>query len=253
MADSLRLFLCPKTKKGLRVMSKHFMNGTPLGGIEQMMMLTPNFSPKGGGGVIVNNNARCKGGIQKCDECRAKIKSRDNPNDCLYFIEKRQIGKVEYRNLLKDCFGKIKNYSLQGRLKLFDSKFTGELFLNNNHKKRFYEAHRKHDLDLWDRSPRYLAVLFLFTADEVLWNVSKQAVFLYGFDFSSIHLRQISTEGYSLYQMAKTIWIGKEYIRINEIADMDLINDIAFKAIINASLITRYGAAVFLLENRMEK
>ena len=42
--------------------------------------------------------------------------------------------------------------------------------------------------------------------------------------------------------MAKTIWIGKEYKRINEIADMDLINDIAFKAIVKVSLIIRYGS-----------
>ena len=61
--------------------------GTSLGGIERMMM-TPNFSPRGGGVVVNNNNVRCKEGIQKCNECRAKIKSRDKPNDCLYFIEK---------------------------------------------------------------------------------------------------------------------------------------------------------------------
>ncbi|WP_242620481.1 hypothetical protein [Senegalia massiliensis] len=47
--------------------------------------------------------------------------------------------------------------------------------------------------------------------------------------------------------MAKTIWTGKESIRISEIADVDLIDDKAFKTIINASLITRDGTDIFLI------
>lgn len=47
--------------------------------------------------------------------------------------------------------------------------------------------------------------------------------------------------------MAKTIWTGKESIEISEIADVDLIDDKAFKTIINASLITRYGTDIFLI------
>ena len=35
-----------------------------------------------------------------------------------------------------------------------------------------------------------------------------------GFDFNKTHHRKISTEGYVIYQMAKTIWTGKEYIKL---------------------------------------
>lgn len=104
------------------------------------------------------------------------------------------------------------------------------------------------DIEIWERSPSYLAVIFLLTADEVLWNISENAVCLNGFDFSQIHLRQISTEGYALYQTAKTISIGKEYIKISEIADRELIDDTGFKIIINASLIAKYGADVFSIK-----
>lgn len=68
-----------------------------------------------------------------------------------------------------------------------------------------------------------------------------------GFDFSQMQLKQISTNGYALYQTAKIISIGKEYIQINEIADRDLIDDITFKTIINSALIVRYGAGLFLI------
>jgi len=225
-------------------MSKYFMYGTSLGGIEQLMMLAPNF-PQRRSGIVINNNFNCEGGIKICDGCVAKVKSRGNPNDCFCFKEKLEADEIDYTDLIKDCFGRIKNNALKDRLKLLSNSFTGELFLNHNHKKRFYHLHHEQDVEVWERTPSYLAVIFLLTADEVLWDISEHAVCLNGFDFSNIHLRNISTEGYALYQTAKTIWSGKEYIRISEIADADLIDDTAFKIIINASLIAKYGADVF--------
>ena len=225
-------------------MSRYFMYGTSLGGIEQLMMLAPNFSPRGSG-IVINNHFNCEGGIKICAGCVAKVKNGGNSNDCFCFKEKLEADEIEYTDLIKDCFGIIKNSVLKGRLQLLSSKFTGELFLNHSHKERFYHIHHKQDIEVWERSPSYLAVIFLLTADEVLWNISEHAVGLNGFDFSNIHLRQISTDGYALYQTAKTISTGKEYIRISEIADRELIDDRAFKIIINASIIAKYGADVF--------
>ncbi|MGB4661438.1 MULTISPECIES: hypothetical protein [Sedimentibacter] len=228
-------------------MSRYFMYGTTLGGIEQLMMLAPNF-PQRRSGIVINNHFNCKGGIKSCNGCLSTAKTRGNPNDCFCFKEKLKADEIEYTDLIRDCFGRIKNYALKNRLKLLSSKFTGELFLDYNHKERFHHVNHKQDIEVWERTPTYLAVIFLLTADEVLWNISEHAVCLNGFDFTQIHLRQISTAGYALYQTAKTIWSGKEYIRISEIADKELIDDYAFKIIINASLIAKYGADVFSIE-----
>ncbi|MDD4714850.1 MAG: hypothetical protein WC179_09390 [Candidatus Cloacimonadaceae bacterium] len=228
-------------------MSRYFMYGTSLGGVEQLMMLAPNF-PQRRSGIVINNHFNCEGGIKICNGCVKNVKSRGKPNDCFCFKEKLEADEVEYIDLITDCFGRIKNYSLKERLKLLSNRFTGELFLNHNHKERFYQLHCMQDIEIWERSPSYLAVIFLLTADEVLWNISENAVCLNGFDFSQIHLRQISTEGYALYQTAKTISIGKEYIKISEIADRELIDDTGFKIIINASLIAKYGADVFSIK-----
>ena len=247
MIDSLRLFFISKTKKGLRTMSRYFMYGTSLEGIEQLMMLAPNF-PQRRSGIVINNHFNCEGSIKICDGCAAKIKSRGNPSDCFCFKEKLEADEIEYTDLIRDCFGRIKNYSLKDRLKLLSNSFTGELFLNHKHKERFNHVQHNQDIEVWERSASYLAVIFLLTADEILWNISEHAVCLNGFDFSNIHLRQISTDGYALYQTAKTISTEKEYIRINEIADKELIDDTAFKIIINASLIAKYGANVFLIK-----
>jgi len=123
------------------------------------------------------------------------------------------------------------------------NNFEGEAFLNNKHKERFYSKIHKQGVNMEDISPRYIATLFLLTADDMLGGLVKPN----GFDFSQIHLKEISTNGYALYQTAKTISMGKEYIQINEIADEDLIDDITFKTIINSALIVRYGAELFLI------
>lgn len=233
MIDSLRLFFISKTnrKKGLRTMSSYFMYGTSLGGIEQLMMLAPNFSPRGNG-VIINNHFNCKGGIKDCNGCITKVKSRGSTSNCFCFKEKLEVDEIGYTDLIRDCFGSIKNYALKERLKILNNRFTGQLFINHNHKERFHHLIQKQDIDIEDGFPSCLAVIFLLTADEVLWNISEDAFCQNGCDFSQIHLRQISTEGYALYQTAKTISTGKEYIRISEIADKELIDDAAFKIII---------------------
>ncbi|MBU3220368.1 hypothetical protein [Clostridium algidicarnis] len=217
-------------------MSRFFMYGTSLEGIEQLMMAAPNFSPRRTG-IVINNYFNCEGGAAECN-CYT---------DICFYLKEREADEIRYKDLIQDCFSKIKSYALKNRLKLFTGNFKGELFLNNAHKERFYNELHKQDIDINDISPRYIATLFLLTADDILWKLAEHSVRPNGFDFSQIHLKEINTDGYALYQTAKTISTGKEYISINEIADEDLINDTTFKAIINAALITRYGGDVFLI------
>ncbi|WP_353096054.1 hypothetical protein [Tissierella praeacuta] len=78
--------------------------------------------------------------------------------------------------MIRYCFGKIKNHSLKNRLKLLTNNFKGEIFLNLNHKERFYRVIYEQDLDIYDISPRYIAVIFLLTSDEILWDISEDTV-----------------------------------------------------------------------------
>ena len=227
-------------------MSKFFMYGTSLEGIEQLMMMAPNFIPRGSG-IVINNYFNCEGGVVDCNRSTSSVRERSNTNMYINLKEKLKGDEIKYSDLVKDSFGKSNNNALRSRLKLLSSKFKGEMFLNNSHKERFYNVLQKQEMDLIDKSPKYLAILFLLTSDEILWELSEDAASLNGFDFNKIRLRKISTDSYALYQTAKTISSGKEYIKISEIADKDLIEDTAFKAIINASLIARYGVDIFLI------
>ncbi|NCC86289.1 MAG: hypothetical protein EOM05_00265 [Clostridia bacterium] len=56
-----------------------------------------------------------------------------------------------------------------------------------------------------------------------------------------ISLKGISTNGYALYQAARTIATGKTHIEVTELADDSLISAYVFKEIINAFMIAKYG------------
>lgn len=227
-------------------MSKLFMYGTSLEGIEQLMVVVPNFQPRRSG-IVINNYFNCQGGDGDCK--LSVINVDDSCKNCGYndLNFKVNVDKKRYKDLVMDCFGKIKNNSLRERLKELSKSFKGEVFLNYRHKERFYNFLRHQDLDIHDISPRFIAILFLLTADEKLWKVSENHILNVKFDLKQICLREIKTEGYALYQTAKTLSTGKECIRINELADKDLIDDYIFKAIINSALINRYGAELFLI------
>ena len=101
------------------------------------------------------------------------------------------------------------------------------------------------EIPVKNRSLIHLAVLFLLTADDKLWSVAKDHFYDDSFDFKKMNLSGINTDGYAIYQMAKTIYTAREYIRMDEIADKFLIGDQAFKAIIHSILIAKYGVTVF--------
>ena len=81
MIDSLRLFLFSKInrKKGLRTMLKLFMYGTSLEGIEQLMVMVPNFQPRWSG-IVINNYFNCEGGVKDCNTKLINVSNRCN--DC---------------------------------------------------------------------------------------------------------------------------------------------------------------------------
>ena len=77
----------------------------------------------------------------------------------------------------------------------------------------------------------------------VIWQFDE-----YGFDFSSISLSGIQPELYSVYQAAKGIAVGSCNITIDDLASPELVTDEAFRLIICALLLAKYGDAILNLE-----
>ena len=56
-----------------------------------------------------------------------------------------------------------------------------------------------------------------------------------------MRLRGISPQLYAVLMAAKEIYTGQEYISESDLANPEIIDDTAFKLIINAKLIKRFG------------
>ena len=113
--------------------------------------------------------------------------------------------RCRYRELVRECFGKINKYLLKERLKSLANKFKGEIFLNHNHKERFYNILHKQDLDIHDISLRYISIIFILTANESLWKSSEEILRSNGIDLNQVCFKGANTQGYALYQTAKPL------------------------------------------------
>ena len=102
-------------------------------------------------------------------------------------------------------------------------------------------------------SERNAAALFLLTADEELWQRVLWHFDSSGFDFPAIRLSGIHPELYSIYQAAKTISVGGDNIVIEDLAFSELVSDRAFRLILGALLLCRYGEVVLNLERKTEE
>ena len=98
-------------KKGMGTMSKLFMYGTSLEGIEQLMVMVPNFQSRRGG-IVINNYFNCQGGEKNCklSVMSVDVDVDDSCVNCQYISSnfKVNVDKKRYKDLVMECFGKIK-------------------------------------------------------------------------------------------------------------------------------------------------
>lgn len=98
-------------------MSKFFMYGTSLEGIERLMMMAPNFIPRGSG-IVINNYINCEGGGLDSSYFESSMNGRFSINMYINLKERLKGAEIKYSDLVKDSFGKLNNNALRSRLKL---------------------------------------------------------------------------------------------------------------------------------------
>ena len=224
-------------------MSKFFMYGSELQEFEQLMMLVPNFLPRRSGVIVVQRirNEELPSGFERDYE---HITAYCSSNASSGVTNKIAGGYINYEEIVCGCFEKCESHHLNVRLGDLIRHHNGELFISPKHRYRFQTVCRIQNEAIENRSSAYLATIFLLTADDNLWCAAKDHIYRDSFDFKKMHLHGINTDGYAIYQMAKTIHCAKEYIKLNEISDKHLIGEQAFKGIINSILIAKYGASM---------
>ena len=224
-------------------MTKFFMYDSELQELEQLMMLVPNFVPRGSGMVVVHGFVK-EDTPEKEEGVLPTVTGQFRFDSDIGCLNSNGRGS-SYDRFISSCFHQCKSYRLQSRLEYLIRNCSGDFFTSPTHRMRFDSVCRLQEIPIENRSPIHLAVLFLLTADDKLWSAAKNHVYAGSFNFKKMILFGINTDGYAIYQMAKTIYTAKECIRMDEIADKFLIGDQAFKAIIHSILIAKYGATVF--------
>lgn len=225
-------------------MPRLFMYGTELQEMEQLMMLVPRFSPRQKGLIVVGETTDVQGGIKKCRSYEKCGKANFGRTTCTNFTNSMGMGRVTYREMIIECFSEISHFYFRKRLSDLVASSPDDWFISEAHEIRFENICEILRIHKKDRNPRYLATLFLLTADGRLCSLTKEHIYSNRFEFKHIRLSGMTTNSYALYQVAKTIYTGKEYIKLNEIADKHLIDHQTFMAIIHAILIVKYGGEI---------
>ena len=232
-------------------MPYYFMRDTPLQAMEQLMMSQPGQKPRGGG--IYRSPFHYTPKDVACEYCQNYV--RKHPCrlcECTCLEERIEAGVLELNAFMWDCFTPSMGPQFRKRMhQQFRERKPQffQFFLSDAHRRRW--THWKNRC--YGMSGRNTAALFLLTADEELWQRVLWHFDSSGFDFPAIRLSGIHPELYSIYQAAKTISVGGDNIVIENLAFSELVSDRAFRLILGALLLCRYGEVVLNLERKTEE
>nr|WP_326184154.1 hypothetical protein [uncultured Oscillibacter sp.] len=227
-------------------MTRYFLKGTPLAGLEREMMTPPNFSPRGGGQMILCR-FRYKPEDVACKHCTKYRRGGCAVPVCPWLAERAEAGVVTYSSLADEFYRKWQGSALGVRIAELLSGKKSVSYLDASHTARLtayaaYLAHHHKDGD----GNRRLAALYLLTATETLRLCAIPRTFgLWSIDIGSWGaMRTLSAQEYVLLQAAKGIWLGRNTVTVSELCDRELVEDRTLSLILDALLIAHYGKAV---------
>ena len=221
----------------------YFTNTPALNSMEAIMRKLPYGTQKGGG----RYRSPYKYTKENCD-CRFCLSYRKETGCtltlCPVLDVRLSCGAAPIGEAVKAVFKDAKNTAFQKRLsQIYNRKDDADMIFQNNRHRQIFEAER---LNLRKPGKKALAVLYLLTADKALWQKTKPFLTDNGkVDLKGVHLGAISTDGYALWKAVKELQTGEKQISLGELADSGTISDNAFRLIVQAGTIARFGAAVF--------
>lgn len=220
----------------------YFTETPSLNSMEAIMIRPPGSVQRGGG----KNRNPYKYTKKDC-----------NCEFCLYYRKKNgctvpvcpvldirlSCGAASFCEAVKSTFSEVKHIPFQRRLsRIYQRKDDGTMIFQNSNHQRIFGTEKQ---NLYNPSDRSLASLYLLTADHPLWIKTKRYIDRGGkVDLKSVPLGDISTDGYALWKAVKELQTGEKQISLCELSDSNIISDRAFRLIVQAAAIARFGATV---------
>ncbi len=202
----------------------HFTGTKHFHEIENIMQEIPNFLPKGHGGTVLKKE------MEDCIRGQPPLDSYEEMMSALMAgIGYKPLGERVSR-YLKESEGKAVSYR------------------NENHKAVFEEITAKMD----KQNYALLSALYLLTADYRLWKIMKHHVQKNAVDFAGVSLKGIHENGYTLYCVAKDLYLGTKHLSVSDLADTELIRPQIFMLVCNAMAVRRFGMKAVRLAERRE-
>lgn len=189
-----------------------FMNTPYWRGVEREMQTVPNFKPRRSGFQV--------NGV-------TLDRSRD------------------YKNAAAKLLYSWKRNDVTERITAMYRK-SGSFFADSDHEKYFKNFIENNPIG----GSRFYAAVFLLSADFNLRKRSEAAIINSTVDFRKIELKGISSDGYTIYKAAKTIYTSNPEITSSELFDKELANDLILYIIFNAFLIAENGVKILELEGK---
>ena len=220
-------------------MTARFMDGTPYAGLEREMQRIPGFRPRKSGMVICH----VTDGIRE-------NRTREDRTCACGNGRKRNTGQEEdrayvYSDYLHQFLTDVWEESFSLRAKNLSCR-PKPFFAETGHRSRFRRCWEKREANADQEA--WCAALYLLTADSNLWKGAEEAVKPDFIDFTSVSIRGVDMDGYVLYHTAKDLYRGTSHVSLAELTDGELVSDRAFRLVINAFLLCRYGPCLLFPE-----
>lgn len=203
----------------------HFTGTKHLHEIENIMQEIPNFLPKGHGGTVLK---------KEMEDC---IRGQPPPDSYGEMMSALMAG-IGYKPLGE----RVSRY-------LKESEGKAVSYRNEKHKAVFEEITAKMD----KQNYALLSALYLLTADYRLWKIMKRHTQKNAVDFAGISLKGIHENGYTLYCVAKDLYLGTKHLSVSDLADTELICPQIFMLVCNAMAVRRFGMKAVRLAERGKK
>lgn len=181
-----------------------------------------------------------------CEYCVNSRRRRCRESGCPWLTERIEAGVVSYAAAVRELFGALHVPELRWRLEWLIKGYDGSFWLSAEHEYNTRLLLRSVGYQAW-RNPRFFAALYLFGSNGGLLKRAWNACMPGGFEPVFIVMRGVSEHDYALIQAAKALMCGGLGLTLYDLADREVVDDVAFKLIVNALLIANYGSDVLKL------
>lgn len=181
-----------------------------------------------------------------CQYCLHYHYGRCCSKKCVCFRERIEAGVVSYSEAIKETFDK--DSPLRPRIEIVINFYNKLFWKDEAHFKRFQLMDAILGYYKRRNTSEYYASLFLLTSDEELVTRTLDCFGKRKINFANANLRDISSERYALYKIAKCLYCDSAEVGLDELADPDLVSTESFHLVINAMLIYRYGLSALYLK-----